>query len=149
MTYTVEMERMGAIMCARWNYNFDDLAKLKANDTTADDDHLLRDLLQRERARRAHDLLLVDLNAAAGEGRDLGAGRDDDVLAIDFGLAAVVELNGELRGRDERGGTLDVVYLVLLEENLDALRETGDSILLGLEHDREVKGDVANYLWMH
>ena len=32
MTYTVEMERMGAIMCARWNYNFDDLAKLKPND---------------------------------------------------------------------------------------------------------------------
>ena len=26
------MERMGAVMCARWNYNFDDLAKLKPND---------------------------------------------------------------------------------------------------------------------
>ena len=28
----MKMERVGTVMCARWNYDFDDLAKLEPND---------------------------------------------------------------------------------------------------------------------
>lgn len=120
-------------------------SQLETDDTTTDDDHLLRDLLQVQGAGRAHDLLLVNLDRTPGEGSDLRSGRNDDVLALDFGLSALVELNADARGRNEGCGTLDVVDFVLLEQDLDTLRQATDGILLGLQHLRKVQRDAGDW----
>jgi hypothetical protein len=99
--------------------------------------HLLGDLLQVERAGRRDDDLLVNLHA--GEGRHLGAGGNDDVLGLDRLLTAVVELNGDLRGRVERGKALLVGDGVLREEVLlDTAGQAVDGRVLVGEHLLEV-----------
>lgn len=119
-----------------------DGSHLETNDTTTDDEHLLGDLLEGNSASAADDAFLVDLKA--GEGGDLGASGDKDVLALDGGLAAVVELDvdGVLIG--ERAGALDVLDAVLLEEELDTLGETVDRLVLGLHELGEVELDIAD-----
>lgn len=119
-----------------------DGSHLETNDTTTDDEHLLGDLLKSNGASAADDALLVDLEA--GEGGDLGASGDKDVLALDGGLAAVVELDvdGVLIG--ESAGALDVLDAVLLEEELNTLGETADGLLLGLHELGKVELDIAD-----
>ena len=115
---------------------------LETNDTTTDDEHLLGDLLEGNGASAADDALLVDLET--GEGGDLGTSGDKDVLALDGGLTAVVELDvdGVLIG--ERAGALDVLDAVLLEEELDTLGEAADGLVLGLHELGEVELDIAD-----
>lgn len=114
-----------------------DRAELEPDDTPTDDDHLLGDLLEVERPGRGDDLLLVDLDP--GEGRDLGPSRDDDVFTADLGLASVEESDVDVGRRGERGGPLDVVDLVLLEQALDPLCEHRDRLVLGREHLLQVE----------
>lgn len=119
-----------------------DTAHLETDDTSTNDDHLLGDLLQLEGTGGADNLLLVDLDT--GEGSDLGTGGNDDVLGLNLGLAAVIESDLDSGGAAEATGTLEVVDLVLLEETLDTLCETGDGARLGLEHGLEVERDGAD-----
>jgi hypothetical protein len=62
-----------------------------------------------------------------------------DYLRLDFGLTAIIELDGNAMLVDEAAGALDVVDLVLLEEVLDALGKPGNRIVFRLEHDGEVE----------
>jgi hypothetical protein len=45
----------------------------------------------------------------------------------------------------DKGSSCDIVDLVLVEEKLDALRETLHGILFGLEHLREVQFNTFNW----
>lgn len=92
-----------------------DAAHLQPNDTSANDYELFRDLLQAEHTRGAHDLLLVDGDAAAGERRDFGARSDNNALGIDLRLATVEQLNGDAGGGNEGRGAFDVFDAILLE----------------------------------
>ena len=119
-----------------------DASHLEANDTSANDNHLLRDLLELESAGGADDLSLVNLDT--GEGSDLGASGDDDVLGLDLGLAALVKGDLDGSGADKAALTLEVVDLVLLEEALDTLGEASYGVGLCLEHGLEVERDLAD-----
>lgn len=119
-----------------------DRGHLQANDAAADDDELLGDLVQGDGAGAADDALLVNLQA--GERGGLGAGGDQDVLADDAGLAAIVELDLDLVLVDEGAGALEVLDTVLLEEELDTLCEAGDGGVLGLHQLGQVQLDVVD-----
>lgn len=119
-----------------------DRGHLEANDTATNDDKLLRDLLQGDGAGAGDDALLVDLQA--GKRCGLGASGDEDVLADDARLAAVVELDLDLVLVDEGALALEVLDAVLLEEKLDALGEAGDGGVLGLHQLGEVQLDVVD-----
>jgi hypothetical protein len=104
----------------------------------------------RERQRNEEETTkMTRVNEAAEKARSGGRMRqktqgNETDLALDLGLAAVVELDGDAVGVGKAGGALDVVDLVLLEEELDALRESADGVVLGLEHDGEVELDVGH-----
>lgn len=119
-----------------------DRSHLQTDDAATNDNHLLGDFLQGNGAGAGNDLFLV--NGEAGEGRGLGAGGDDDVLAADRSLATVnkVDLDGVLVGKGT--GALDVFDVVLLEQELDTLGEAGNRRLLGLHHLLEVELDIAD-----
>ena len=76
-------------------------AELKPDIAAADHDHALRHLVQRERAGRGNDRLLVD--GDAGDGRDLRAGGDHDGLGLDRLLLAVDEGDLDLPGAERCG----------------------------------------------
>ena len=119
-------------------------AQLETDDTTPNDDHLFRNLLQRQCTRRAHNLFLVDLDRAARERRDFGAGGNDDVLAF-YGLgAAVEEVDGERVTGGEGRSALDVVDFILFEEKFDTLGKASDGIIFCFKHSGQVKLDVAD-----
>lgn len=119
-----------------------DGSHLKTNDTTTDDDHLLGDLLQGNSAGAADDPLLVDLQT--GEGASLATGGDQDVLANNACLAAIVKLHLDLLLVDEGAAALDVLYAVLLEEELDTLGQTSHGRVLGLHEVRQVQLDITD-----
>lgn len=115
---------------------------LKTNDTTTNDGHGLGDLLEGDGTGAGDDALLVNLKT--GEGGGLGTGGDEDVLAANAGLAALVEVDLDLVLVDERAGALDVLDAVLLEEELDTLGQAGDGSLLGLHEVGQVELDIAD-----
>ena len=119
-----------------------DRTEFEADDAGSDHDHLFGHLLQVERAGRRDDLLLVNLDTR--ERSHFGPGRDENVLGLDLGVAAVEEGDVELSRRGERGGALDVVDLVLLEQVFDSRRQTLDRLVLGLEHDGQVQLDLRD-----
>jgi hypothetical protein len=105
-------------------------AHLQFNKTAANNDHLSWYVLERERASRDDNLLFICFDGTVGEWCNLEPGGDDLNGTLRFcGLAALVELRQIVSGGTEgpihsKGGvSLDVVDLVLLEENLDALSE--------------------------
>ena len=115
---------------------------LKADDTTADDDHLLRDRRELERASRGHDRLLVHRHAV--ELRRLGAGGDDNVLAGQVHRSATlyrVEL--DRAGALDLAGALEVRDAILLEQPLDAARQPRHRLRLVLHQLVEVHLDVV------
>src|SRR5215218_452726 len=110
---------------------------LRARRAGADDGERLRQLLQRPR------LLGADHAAAelrAGDRLGHRAGREHDRLAR-LDLRAV---DGYLALARERGGPLDVLDLVLLEQARDAARERLDDLLPALEDLAEVDGAVRD-----
>lgn len=110
---------------------------LETNDTATNDEHLFRDLLQRNGTSARDHPLLVDLQA--GEGSRLTAGGDQDVLAHDAGFATVVQLDLDLVLVDEGAGALQVLDTVLLEEEFNALGETSNGRVFGLHELGQVE----------
>lgn len=115
---------------------------LKTNDATTNDDHPLGHFLECNCAGARDDLLLVDLEA--GERRRLATSSDDDVLTPDLGFTAVQKIDLDRVLILEGSGALDVVDLVFLEQKLHTLRQTGDGLVLGLHHLRQVELDISN-----
>jgi hypothetical protein len=115
---------------------------LEADDAAANDRHLLGHLLQGDGTRARNDALLVNLEA--GERRRLAACRDENVLADHARLAAVVELDLDRVLVLEGARALDVLDAVLLEQELDALGQAVDRLVLGLHQLLEVQLDVAD-----
>jgi hypothetical protein len=115
---------------------------LKTNDTTANNDHLLWHLLQRNSASACDNLLLVD--GQTGERCGLGTSGNEDVLRANGGLATFdkVDRNGVLVL--ESAGALDVLDVVLLEQEFDTLGQAGHGGFLCLHHGREIELDIAN-----
>lgn len=116
---------------------------LETNDTTADDSHLLGHLLKRNGTSACDDLLLID--GQAGEWRSLRTRSNEHVLRANGGLATFskVDCNGVLIL--ESTSALDVLDVVLLEEEFDALGQTGNGGVLRLHHGREIELDIADF----
>jgi hypothetical protein len=108
-----------------------DRAHLQPDHAAADDDHLLRQLLQLQRAGRGDNHLLVDLDALQAGG--LGSARDDDVLRL-VGLVADLDL----ARLGDRGPALQPGHLVLLEQEFDPLGVLADHIVLVGAHLRPI-----------
>jgi hypothetical protein len=104
-----------------------DRAHLEPDDARADHHHRLGNLGQFERAGGGDDHLLVHRDTREGGG--FGAGGDDDVLRI---VHRVADL--DLPRLGDRGPALDPVDLVLLEQELDALRVRRDHVGLVGQH---------------
>jgi hypothetical protein len=119
-----------------------DAYHFQTNDTTANDNHLLGDLLERNGTGAGNDPLLVD--GQTGEGRGLGTGGDENVLGADRRLATLGKVDGNGVLVLEGAGALDVLDVVLLEEELDALGQARDGCLLGLHHGGQVELDITN-----
>lgn len=116
---------------------------LETNDTTTDNGKSLGDLLEGKSTGRGDNSLLVDFNA--GEGSGLRASGNDNVLGLQDGvLAALNGINLDLTLAEERGSTLVVVDLVLLEKTLNTLGETVNSSGLGLLQIVEVDLHVSD-----
>ena len=88
-------------------------AHFKANNTSPDDNHFLRNFTKLKRAGGGHDGLFVDLNA--GQGGWLRPGGDDDIL----GLVDLITDLDLTRSRD-RTPTFEPVYLVLFHQEFNA-----------------------------
>mmetsp|Transcript_173412 Transcript_173412/g.550514 ORF Transcript_173412/g.550514 Transcript_173412/m.550514 type:complete len:329 (-) Transcript_173412:361-1347(-) len=71
-------------------------AQLQADDTAANDRHLLRNLLQLQGTRAGHDSLLIQLDA--GQAHDVGACRQDEVLGLDLLLTTIQQGDREAVG---------------------------------------------------
>jgi hypothetical protein len=115
---------------------------LKSDNTTANDNHLLGNLLQCNCTSAGYNLLLVD-----GETRErcsFRAGSDDNVLCADSLLATLEQVDFNLVFTGDGAGTLNVIHAVLFEEVLDTLRQAGDGGVLRLHHLGEVEFYIAN-----
>ncbi len=113
-----------------------DRAELEPDHAGADDQKAAGHLVQRQRAGRRHDALLVDLDAL--QSRDVGAGGDHDVLGLD-GLGLAVAGHLDLAGTEDLAGALQHVDLVLLHQELDALDVAVDALLLEVHHRRQIE----------
>ena len=112
-------------------------AELQTNHTAANHDQLLRHLLERQRTRRAHNLLLINLHTR--ERRHLTARSNDHILRLDLRPATVQQLHVQRRRRGKAAHTLDVVDLVLLQQHLHSLGKARHSLVLGLHHRGQVQ----------
>ena len=74
--------------------------------------------------------------------RHVGAGGDDDVLGAD-GLALAVIQDLDLAVADQAAEALQPRHLVLAEQELDALGEVRDHLVLAAHQGREVELDLA------
>lgn len=115
---------------------------LQTDDTTANNNHLLRNLLQRESTSAGDDSLLVDVQA--GKGSRLTSRGDDNVLTPVGLLAAAQQLDLDLVFVDEGAGTLDVGDTVLLQQELNTLGQAIDGGVLGLHHLLKVELDISD-----
>lgn len=116
---------------------------LKTNNTTTNDNHLLRHLSEGKSTGAGNNALLIDVET--GEGSGLGAGSNQDVLAADGLLATLVQGDLNSVGINKRTGTLNVVDAVLLQQELDTLGQTVNGLILGLHHLVQVELDIANF----
>ena len=112
-------------------------AELEPDIAGADHHHALRHLRQRQGAGGGNDGLLVD--GDAGDRRDLGAGGNHDVLGFDRLLLAVDESDLDLPRSDDAAGAVEMVDLVLLEQELDALHVALHALILEGEHGGEIE----------
>ena len=114
-----------------------DRAELQADDAGADHQELRRRLGERQRAGGGDDRLLVDLDA--GQLRNVGAGRDDDVLGLERRFLAVAGFDEDLARSSDPPLADDPVDLVLLEQKRDAVDVGGDGVVLVLHQRRHIE----------
>src|ERR1700733_9937914 len=114
-----------------------DRAEFKPDNAGTDDQELARHLVERQRAGRRHDALLVDFDAL--EACDIGAGGDDDILGLDNLRLAVVAGDLDLASTEDFSLARDDVDLILLHQELDALDVTVDALLLEVHHRRQIE----------
>ena len=112
-------------------------AEFEPDHAGADDQQFPRHLVERQRAGRRHDALLVDLDAL--QPRDIGAGGDDDVLGLDHLRLAVAARHLDLAGAEDLSRAADDVDLVLLHQELDALDVAVDALLLEIHHRGQIE----------
>ena len=109
-----------------------DRAQFEADHSRTDNQQFLRHFLERQRACRRHDALLIDLDAL--EPGDIGAGGDDNV----FGFERLSLAIGAGHFDFTRAGYLalarDDIDLVFLHQELDALHIAVDALLLEVHH---------------
>src|SRR6056297_2162091 len=110
-----------------------DRAHFQPDDARADDHHFLGDFRQFQCARGGDDGFLVHLDTRQRGG--FGACGDDDVLGL---VGLVTHLDLALFG--DRAPALDPVYLVLFEQEFDALGVLADDVILVGEHLFPVHG---------
>lgn len=115
---------------------------LKTNDTASDNSHFCWDFLEVNGAGAGDDLLLID--GQAREGCSLGAGGNEDILAADSGLAAFDEVHSNGVLVLESTASFDVLDVVLLEQELDALGQARYGSVLCFHHCREIKLHITN-----
>ena len=115
---------------------------LQTDDATTDDDHLLGDLRQLERAGAGDDALLVD--GQAGEGCRLAPGGNEDVLPAHGLLTALQHVDLDSVLIDKRTCAFQVVDVVLLQQELDTLGQPVYRAILGLHHLRKVELDITD-----
>ena len=118
-----------------------DGAELQADIAGADDNQLLRHLRQRQRAGRADNPRLVDLDA--GKAGSMAPGGDQDPLGgIVSGVGPVGER--DLASTVYPGMALKPRDLVLLEQEIDPAGQAADDLVLALHHPCQVKLDISN-----
>ena len=105
----------------------------------ADDDHLLRDGLEGDAMVRGDDGLAVELHE--GQLDRHGAGGDEDVLGLEDALAGGAA-DEDLAGLAESAEAADDLDAALGDEELDALVELGDDLVLVGEHGRDVEAEL-------
>jgi len=98
--------------------------------------------LERNSASACDNLLLID--GQAREGCSLRASGNEDVLAADGGLTTFNQVDSNSVFVLERTGSFDVLNVVLLEEELNSLGETGHGGVLCLHHGGEVELDIVD-----
>ena len=109
-----------------------DRAELKADIAGADDEQALGHFRQRQRAGGGNDARLVDVDA--GNAGDLRAGGDDDLLGLDNVLFAVDEGDLDLAWAEDTSRAVEMIDLVLLEQEIDALDIALDGFVLETQH---------------
>lgn len=116
---------------------------LKTDNTASNDDHLLGDLLQRQRTRACDDPLLV--NVQAGERRRFTSSGYKDVLRAQSLLTTFQQVDLDLVLVDERAGTLDVIDTVLFQQELDTLCQALHRNILRLHHLLQIELDISDF----
>jgi hypothetical protein len=112
-------------------------AEFKPDHTGAYDQQFSRHLVERQRAGRRHDALLVDLDAL--QPGNVRAGSDDDVLGLDGLSLAVIARHLDLSGPQYLSLAPDDVDLVLLHQEVDALDVAVDALLLEIHHRGQIE----------
>src|SRR5262249_10354981 len=103
-------------------------------------DEMVRDFLVGERFGARSNPVAVDPHA--GERRGLAARRNQDVLCFD--LSGALSLDRDASRTRDSAASLEARHLVLLEEEIDALRSAIDHSLLPLQHRREIEADLPD-----
>src|SRR6185369_11877388 len=114
-----------------------DRAEFEPDHAGTDDQQVRRHPVERQRAGRRHDALLVDLDAL--QPRDIRAGGDDDVFGLDRLRLAVAARDLDLAGAEDLALAADDVDLVLLHQELDALDVAVDALLLVVHHRWQIE----------
>lgn len=115
---------------------------LQTNDTTTNNNHLLRNLLELQSTSAGDDSLLVDVQA--GEGSRLRASGNEDVLSAEGLLTTLVKVDLDGVGVNQGTSTLDVIDAVLLQEVLDTLGEAIDGSVLSGHHLLKIEFDITD-----
>src|SRR6185437_2631627 len=114
-----------------------DRAELEPDHARADNQELAGDLVQRQRAGRRHDALLIDFDAL--QPCNVRAGGDHDVLGLDELRLAIRARDFDLAGTENLALAVNDVDLVLLHQELDALDVAVDALLLEVHHGRQIE----------
>ena len=118
-----------------------DRAELQPDNPGADNDQLFGNFLERDGPGIGHDALFVDLDIRQG-GR-LRPRRDHDILRIQRLLLAVLAIDLDDALVLDAAKAFDVIDLVLLHQEFDALGQALHGIFLLAHHLRQVDLDPA------
>ena len=121
-----------------------DRTKFKTNDTTANNDHSLGDLGERESSGGRDNGFFVDLDSTAGEWSDIRASSEEGVLGVDGIGRAISARSSDLVWSLELAVTGNMGDTILLEEMSNTAGQGFDGAILGLHNLLEVELDAAD-----